>query len=411
MTSILDLLLALLLGLSMLGTESAMVEPMQKSKGVRAPIQAEGDAATANPMLDLLAFAPDVPSSRKWLTVGDPAAWYAATGIAPVESMADLRARPEGAVTQFIAMTTATVPPESLAINNMRASDLRNELGFSFFDAQQFLELGFALNQVSAIVLDVPADTIRGKLLDLGYEERVVAGGTLFALRDDYEIDLAASPLRRMATYNRIVLLDGDPDKTVVLIARGTPEIESAIDAVGRPANSLAGDPYYAALASALATNQAGVDGALVGVIFQGEWMPTDPAVWMRGVENPQEKFSEVQEWYAANPLDPWVTSAFATTVDGEDVTLSVLLAFAPSVDAETNADALATRAAEWRGVLGVLPGDKIWEVVGSGATNVDGVPIAWVNLQPTPDFAARINWYTLINRREDAFVAPTLSE
>lgn len=411
MTNILELLLALLLGLSMLGTESTVVEPMPVRKGVGAPVARGSAAEVSNPMLELLAFAPDVPASRRWLTVGDPSAWYAGAGIAPVESMEDLRARPEGAVNQFIAMTLATVPPESLAINNMRASELRDELGFNFFDAQHYLETGFALDQVSVLALDVPADEIRAKLLDLGYAESAVAGGTLYALRDDYEVDFSATPLRRMATYNRIVLLDGAPDKTVVLIARGTPEIESAIDAVASSANSLAGDPYYAALASALADNLSGADGTLVGAIFQGEWQPTNPAFWTRGEENREERFAQVQEWYAANPIDPWVTSAFATSVNGEDMTLTALLAFAPSVNAEANADALAARAAEWRGMMGVLPGDEMWEVLDSGATNVGGVPVAWVNLRPTPEFAGRVNWFTVLSRGEGAFVAPSFGE
>lgn len=411
MTNILDLLLALLLGLSMIGSESAVAEPMPMPAGVAAPRASGAETEVGNPMLDLLAYAPDAPASRKWLTLGDPVAWYAATGIAPVASTAELQARPEGAVNQFIAMTLATVPPESLAINNMRASDLREELGFNFFDAQQYLEVGFALDQVSALTLDVPAEVIRAKLLDLGYEEGDVAGGTLYALRGDYETDIAASPLRRMATYNRIVILDGDTDGSTVLIARGTPEIEAAVDAASQPSNSLAGDPYYAALASFLANNQAGLDGSLVGAIFQGEWQPVDPNIWMRDVEDPQARFAEIQEWYDAHPIDPWVTSAFVTSVDGEEVTLTVLLAFAPSVDLPKNAESLATRAAEWRGVMVVEPGNEIWEVINSGAAKPDGVPIAWVSLRPTPDYAARVNWFNLISRRENAFVAPTFGE
>lgn len=413
MTNIFDILLALLLGIAMMGTESQVVRPMPISAGVRAPVGSDQSAAVDNAMLDLLSYAADTPENRKWLTLGDMGAWYAATGISLVEGIEDLRNRPDAERERWMySGSNHTIPPRALGAQYALSEDIKGLYGFDYFGALQFMEAGAPPDVLTAVTVQAGREEIASALLALGYVESPAEGGTLYSLREDYETDLRdASPLGRLGMLNRVVILNEAPGegsgRMALLIARADAPIENALNAHAFPAQSLAGDPYYHAIAQALVAEDDIAGGELVGVIFLSEMPTIDPVMLLGNSDDAAERIAELEAWYSANPLSPWLVTALATYVDGEDVWLKAVVAFPPNADGATNAQSLERRLAEYREVLDLNAGNDIWTPASSGSAEIDGVPVAWATMQVNPELTNVAAWMQFLARERVPFLVP----
>lgn len=425
MSNFFQALLMLLFGLMVIGTESNIVEPVPVAesapivRGVTSPVAVQATSDAPNPMLRLLAFAPDTPETRKWLTLGDMGAWYDASEVTPIEDVNDLQGRPEAERTKWIRNSRMhTYPPAALGSEYLMSVDMHSTHGFDYLDARQFMEAASPPNVLTAVTLAVARETIAAALLANDYTLSPVAGGVLYSKRGDFEIDLMdPSPLGRLGMLNRVAILEtgeADGGETTLLIARGSEPIEQALDAAAHSARSLAGDPYYAAVAAELENLGSDLKGSLVGALFLGE-MPVMDVLPSLGssanIEDATERIAEMQAWYDMNPLALWPVAALATYVDEDGVWLKVAVAFAPGVDAASNAFALEQRLSTYRDLMQFDPGDELWSHAATSIAEVNGVPVISVVMRLDPDAVDRIGWIPLLVREGTPFLVPTAGE
>ena len=189
-----------------------------------APVAIVDEPAAVAPLLDLLSFVPDTPENRSMVTFGDVDAWYAATGNARIGSLDEIDTLSDAQrEAMLFILPTQTLPPDALGLQYLRTGDLRERLGFNYFDAAQMLQAGQPPDLITALNVNADPAAIGAVLGTAGYTATEASGATLYSLRDDYEIDMQdSSPVGRLGALNRVAVIDERADPATVLIARAT---------------------------------------------------------------------------------------------------------------------------------------------------------------------------------------------
>lgn len=390
--------LLLLSALPLLGLNGAPSTP------TAPPAPVEEPTAVA-PLLDLLSFVPDTPENRSMVTFGDMDAWYAATGYERIDSLDGIDALSDAQreATLFV-LPTQTLPPDALGLQYLRTDNLRERLGFNYFDAAQMLQAGQPPDLVTAVNVHADPAAIGAVLETAGYTATEANAATLYTLRGDYEIDMKdASPVGRLGTLNRVAVIDERADPATVLIARATGVATDALEAHAGDSHSLADDPFYALVAEYLTNDTFGYLGPLVGLTLLPP-MPGDPMVAL-GLEG--EALQQQVEQYQSEPMPPTLLNAFATFRDGESTVLMLFVVLPPESDAEATGALLYDRLDTYVSLRTQDTLDGYWTREAYGTVVADGIPAAYVTMRLTDTPGNRFNWQQLIATRDLLFLTP----
>ena len=370
------------------------VNPPPGRAAVETPAAVE---ATHVPLSTLLALVPDNASSRAWLSYSDMIAWHEATGVPRVASYAAIEALAEADRSAWLyTRSEQTAPPPVLGLNEIATGTMRPALGFDFFDVAQALESGQAPENVVWVNLHVAPEAIATALTATGYAQSDEAGAVLYSRGDDYATDFSAETLAgQMGSLNRIALLDSDNAGSQVLIARATAPITQSLATATGDSRSLADDRTYRTLAGAL-EYEGLIPGALVGLVVQDGMQP------MQTVLQDNQIDTALLDRYARDPLPPYRLSAYATTRDGDDTYLTVLLAMDGTSDSSDAAAILGDRLSDYTSALTGEPLSDQWEVVTTGSYESEA-RLAYVVLKLIPE--SDLAWTELLARRDLLFL------
>ncbi len=376
---------------------------------IGSPITVTIDAASGNEFSDselqsLLAYVPNEPIYREYLAFGDVAAWYSATNMTPIDSVAEWQAleQPQRDLWAF-ALPIQTMPPEPLGLPYMLTQDMREFYGFSFLDAVRFIESG--MPPVNFTVLETSADPaqIDAALLAFGYTANPVEGGTLYRIRRDNEMDLRSpSKVGQLGQLNRIVRI-GD----TLIIGRATDLVARAVNNLHRGTGTLADDPTYRALTGALTAPALSPLGELVGAILIGQPLAADPM--MLAQEN--AAIQAQLDVYAQAPLPPYLALGLATHRMGEESYLTLVVVFPPSVDGAAAAATLGERLATYKSVTSKRVLTEYWSFAHQASVNFEGLSVALVSMQVTDKDASGalrtrpLAWSDLLFQRDLLFL------
>jgi hypothetical protein len=375
----------------------------------------QNDAAP-NQLLRFLNLVPDTPDNRNLLSFGDVDAWYTAWNITPVDSADQLNALTADARARWMSILPGqTTPPGSFGLNYLLQGDQRPYYGFDFFQADRFISTMNPPDDFAVIEHHADASQIAADLLQHGYTETALDNGwTLYSTLDDYQTNLSGDVPRvgQLGQLNRIAL-----NGSLMITARATADVENVVSAQ----KTLAADPYYAALAKALADPALGDVGQLVGVIMQsGLDYALDPVIMMLGPNATPDQVNQLRAQLGLNDpqrqLPIFLVAAFATyhnpTVGASFLVLAV--PFAADVDAQNATNVIADRLKNYVSVRAQKPLSDYWTFEQATGLTVDGTPVALLTMRiddpaPVSDSApsARIlTWMDLIAARDTGFLA-----
>jgi len=372
-------------------------------------------ALVSDELLDLLLWVPDTPENRRWLALGDAQAWHEATDIPRVSNVDKARALPAESWRAWSReLPYQTLPPPALGIQYLAAEDLRDILGFNYFDALQYVDAGVAPDNVAIVEVGMSMPEVGAALEAAGYE--FVPPGEMVALfrrGEEYGVDFDnPSPTARLGTLNRVVVTgglaaDGETGFANVLIARADAPLVAAINA-WTDGSTLLDDPYYKSIVSYIGAAPDVIPGKLVGALFLGEMPVGDPALLLsESPESAREQMEAQIAWLEANPLSPWMTTALTTHREGADTYLSAYVAFPPGASAYENAQSLAGRLSAYTSRSTGRAYSDFWELYATDWVSVDGVPVARVTMRMLPDQVAQMNWARIVAQRDDLFLVP----
>ncbi len=355
------------------------------------------EAAAHAPLADLLALIPDTEVTRAWLSYGDVQGWHGATGVPRLSSLDELDTFSEEENSAWLyEMPRQTAPPTALGISYLMLDDMRPAYGFSFLDAAQMLEAGQPPETLTLVTLSVPSAQVADALAESGYARTEMSGATLFSRGDDYAIDIASpSKVGQLGALNRVAVLESEGQGSQLLLARATAPITQALAATVGEKRSLADDRIYNALADAVEGSLI-LTGTLVGLIVQDGVQQVDVNA---ALGSPA---ADVVARYAADPLPPYRLRAFATTRDGVDTFLTVLIAMGTTGDPQENAAILGDRLADYVSTVDEQPLGDQWELVMTGSFE-STARLAYATLKLKPD--SSISWMDLIARRDLLFL------
>jgi hypothetical protein len=361
------------------------------------------------PVSRLLQLVSDTPDHRRMVTFSDVEAWHASWDVPRVDDAAAVKALPADARARWmVVMPAQTGPPQ--IVNESLTFDYRARYGFSFFDADRFLQAGQPPNQVT--IWEDHADRARmsGALAASGYTSRTLdVGAVLYSRGGDNQIDLKADlPTQgKMGNFNRIAVWDSQ-----MISAKATGVISEALDAHAGSLPSLADAPDYQAAIAALDDPSVADMGPLVGVMFVdgAQLSLNDPAAVLTKKGTPQS----LKPTSAGPPLPQYLTVAFATRHNPGSPGASYLVlavVFPPTADAAAAADILATRIKSYRSVITRTALSDRWSF--EKALGVDaGLPVALVVMR-VDDPPARtdglpgavFSWSRLVYQRDTGFL------
>jgi hypothetical protein len=220
-------------------------------------------------LLEFLRYVPDTQGNKAWITYGDAVAWHSAWNIRRFDSLTELQEAVSDedvlAGRLFLyASGRQLQPPTSLGAQYVLMDDMRGTVGFDLFTLDQYLSAGWPPDTLTMATYNSGRDSVESALRTEGYSEDPRGDATLFASRDDYEVDIQASTkIRQMAWLNRIMV-----DDDLLLIGSATKVIDDALDAYEDPSSNLAEDPAFRAAALAMADDELAQFGPLVAVIL-----------------------------------------------------------------------------------------------------------------------------------------------
>jgi hypothetical protein len=366
---------------------------------------AQADTPVDNSLLELLRFVPDGSSYRNYITYGDAAAWHAAWQIPRVQNLDEVEALAEADRARWLfALGQQTLPPEALGVQYLRVEEMRALYGFSFFDADRYLQAGSPPAEVTVVKSSAPPAQIDTALTNFGYQPTPLAEqGVLYSIRGDNEIDLQSSSLvGRLSQLNRIALLDD-----TLVIGRATPIVMRALEAHDKDFRSLADDPSFVALATALADPTLVEGGALVGIIMIGEPVLQDPLLLL---DEGNTALQPMLEAYAAQPLPLYMLLGFATYRAPEATYLTLAVVFPPGTDTAQAEATLETRLQTYTSVVTQRPLDELWTVQQATSRVVNDWPVALVTMQvkEEEDTPGRVfAWSEMVFNRDLWFLIP----
>lgn len=372
---------------------------------VHASVQPQPATAATTPLLRLLGYVPNEPAYRDYLIFGNVAAWYAATNMERVEGVDAWQALDQPQRDQWaFDLPIQTLPPESLGIRYLLVEDMRAFYGFSFFDAERFVEAGMPPGNFTVVETSADPAQIDKALLATGYKTTSIANGTLYSIREDNAIDLRSpTKVGQLGQLNRIALLDH-----TLVIGRATALVNQVVaTAQGRGAN-LADDPIYHALAKALAAPALMPFGQVVGVILIGQPLADDPLVML---DQGNEAALAQLDAYAQAPLQPYLALGFATQRLGDATYLTLAVVFPSTVDGASTAALLGERLSTYISVATDRPLQERWSLAETTTVEAAGLSVALVTMQVAPaDVSGTVRtrplaWSELIFQRDLLFL------
>ncbi len=336
-----------------------------------------------SPVLRLLRFVPNTPENRSMILYGDPAAWYASWGIAPVTDQEELEGLDADTRAKLLfILPDQIVPPDVLGVQYLFTEpDQGDFYGFDFFTTDRFLATSNPPDTLTVLEVNADPGQIAAALTTNGYSSQAVEPGTLFSLNDDYEIslDFEGPPVGRLGALNRIALLDG-----TVLVARATDLIAGSLAVAGSEGASVADVPAYVSAVSALNDEALADAGPLVGAIFVEGLQADDPALMMLGENATAEQIAALQAQLAEQDdpaLLPYLLTTFATFHTPGATSLVLVVVFPPGVDAQAMADVLATRLTDYTSLRTRQPMSDLWTFDRAIGVAAEGLPVALVSM------------------------------
>ena len=379
-----------------------------------------GEEAPQSAFYDLLRFVPDRPDYREYLTFGDAAAWHASWNIPRIDSMDQLFGlRPELYAYWIYVMPWQTTPPSYL-LAETASEDQRGFYGFDLFNLDRYMVAEQPPEGIAIAGFSFDAKQIADALTSTGYQtETLKPVGTLYRIRDDYEIDVD-SPIRtgRLGDLNRILLLD---DK--IIMGKATAPVTAALDAYNDQIPSLADDAEYAALAQALDDPALAGTGQLMGTIVMDGLVISlrDSVIASLGADaDPQQVEEKLAELSQGPQLPTYSLVAFVTR-HTEGATYLILAAVFPQgTDAQAAADLLADRLQNYVSLASKRKLMEMWAKQGARlekatAVEAGGLPVALVFVRvddpaPATSDAAMATvsvprWADMVQRRDLGFL------
>lgn len=385
--------------------------------------QDSGDSADS-PMLNLFRFVPNRPAYREWLQYGDLHAWYESWEFVPFESREALMAlegTDDRAAQAFLwVMGYQVSPPDVFSLQTIMDEDLHSVYGFDIFTARRMLMAGLAPEEITVIEHTAESTGITDSLESVGYETESIEGGTLYSRSEANEATLQEMPISRavqLGNLNRIALLDA-----LLVTARSTEVVESALEAEADEIPSLADDAAYRALATVLEGDELLAEtGELTGAIIVAASQVSAPALYI-GVPGVQPDV--VNTYYEeTGALPPYMLAAFATRHKPGTTYQVIALVFPQSVDGDAAAETLEARIRNYTSYRFRMPFSEILERQGAriefaAATEAEGLPVALLVIaDDDPTFekdelgmrqTAVFSWWQFITSRDTMFLAVT---
>jgi hypothetical protein len=370
---------------------------------------------------EFLRFVPDRPEYRQYLTYGDAAVWHASWGIPRIDNVEQLEGldREPRAYWLYI-LPRQTTPPDYLS-QYLLAEDQRSFYGFDLFNLDRYLVAGLPPDWITVAGFGFDAKQIAGALTGSGYQaEGLEPGGTLYRIRDDYEMD-PNSPTKtgQMGNLNRIALLDGE-----MAIGKATAPVTASLAAYNDQIPSLADDPDYTALARALDDRALAGTGQLMGAIVMDdlEISLRDSVLESLGSKaDAQQVEDKLAELGQGPQLPAYSLVAFVTSHTEGATYLILAVVFAKGTDGQAAADLLADRLQNHVSAAYKSPLSEVWaerraKLEKTIAVEAGGLPVALVLVRaddppPTPADQVMANaavpsWIDLVNRRDLGFLA-----
>ncbi len=351
------------------------------------------------PLSDWLAVVADTDFSRRFLSFGDMQAWFEESGIErPLTADAvDALSEEDFKAVSFTLTSQAEAPP-ALGMEYLFVEDQAQRVGFSFFNANQYLWSMGAGNMLSLVRVQNDAAAIEAALLGSGYLPTPISGGTLWAKGEDNAFHMDSDfPTEQLGMHNRVAVFARGDGESDVLVARETDVLTTAVAAAMGEVDSLADDMGYRTLGGAVDAQL--VPGQLVGLTMLSAAIPMPlPA--------------DVDDWdarmakYAREPLPPYRIAAFATYRDGDDTLLTLYLVLAPGEDANSTATILRDRLEDYVTTVSDLPLADEFEVTERGSY-ISELEVAYVTLRVLEGEGQPFGWSRLINQRDVLFLAP----
>jgi hypothetical protein len=387
--------------------------------GGKSDAKKPAEKPAETPLLRMLRFIPDTPEYRALVTFGDAQAWHTSWSIPRIDNMEQLNEMEREPRAYWLQiMSRQTTPPDSLGWQYLTSEDQRGAYGFDLFSLDRYLYAGQPPDEITVAEFVFDGAQIGQALTASGYTTQALeAGGTLYSLHGDYEVDLQ-SPTRsgRVGNLNRVALLDGQ-----LVIAKATANVNKALSAHGGQLRSLADNSDFSAAATALQDPALAETGELVGAIlmetgaqFAGSDFFLGGAANAEAMEQFERQFAELP------PLPSHKLAAFATRHSAGGSSLILAVVFPSGTDAQAAADVLAGRLKSYVSLRFGGPLDERWTFQTSKGVDVAGTPVALVVMRaddppPTPADAPIVNtyvfsWVELVYARDLGFlmIGPT---
>ncbi len=393
---------------------------MLASSGSGITSHVAADEAVSAPLLRLLGTVPDTPGTRELVQFGDVAAWHTAWNVPRMPNWALLELLPRDPHAYWmLTMPRQTAPPSALGLESLRLNDQQAFYGFDFFDIDRFIGAGRPPDELTVAEQRADPAQVGATLTASGYEAQDLASGwTLYSILDDYAFalrsDLGLPHVGVTGMRNRIALHDNQ-----MIIARATPVVTAALDAINGDAPSLAADPAFAAAAQALDDPSLADTGPLVGAFLMQGPVMADPALLILGPAATNEQIdalrAQLGDAYGPGTLPVYGVAAFFTSHTPGATYLTLALVFPPGADAQAAAGVLAERLQTYVSVQTQAPLTDRWTFDRSAGVTANGLPVALVTMRvddppPAPEDSTLANasvwaWSNMIYSRDYGFL------
>jgi hypothetical protein len=224
------------------------------------PATPETTCDVAGSLCDMLSLVPDIlidnPDVSSVVSYANAAAQLDALGVGRPDDFED-----EDFTRWSLAMTSVPIGGDFLAY----AKFWPEEMGFSVFDLDQSLEAGDPPDRIILFRGRFDEEQVVETWAAMGYQETSVDGATIWKLRDDYELDIAAGgATTRLSNRNYAAFVRPD----VIVFTSNLAAITSVVGTSGKLLRPLSERPELAELVASVGPDIASawaVSGASIG--------------------------------------------------------------------------------------------------------------------------------------------------